>query len=103
MVTRLEECNTEEQHSVVHFLWAEGLSGKDVHKEMLPVYSGKCLSCKAVHNWVEKHGKCLTDDKEIEMEVQKWLETTAERLLCSGFRHTGEAIGKIYQCRWRIC
>jgi hypothetical protein len=27
---------------------------KDIHKEMFPVYCGKCLSRKAVHNWVKK-------------------------------------------------
>jgi hypothetical protein len=32
MATVLEECNTEEQRSVVHFLWAKGLSEKNVHK-----------------------------------------------------------------------
>jgi hypothetical protein len=47
-------CTTEGQLSVVRFLWAQGLSAKDIHKEMLPVYGGKCLSRKAVHNWVEK-------------------------------------------------
>jgi hypothetical protein len=26
----------------------------DIHKEMLPVYGGKCLSRKVVDNWVEK-------------------------------------------------
>jgi hypothetical protein len=26
----------------------------DINKEMFPVYSGKCLSCKVVHNWVKK-------------------------------------------------
>jgi hypothetical protein len=25
-----------------------------MHKEMFPVYGGKCLSCEAVHNWVDK-------------------------------------------------
>jgi hypothetical protein len=25
---------------------------KDFHKEMFPVYGGKCLSRKAAHNWV---------------------------------------------------
>jgi hypothetical protein len=33
MAIMLEECNTEEQCSVVHFLWAKGLSVKDIHKE----------------------------------------------------------------------
>jgi hypothetical protein len=36
------------------FLWAKELNAKDIHKEMFPVYGGKCLPCKAVHIWVEK-------------------------------------------------
>jgi hypothetical protein len=36
------------------FLWEKGLNAKDIHKEMFPVYGGKCLSRKAVHNWAEK-------------------------------------------------
>jgi hypothetical protein len=36
------------------FLWVKGLNTKDIHKEMLPVYGGRCLSRKAVHNWIEK-------------------------------------------------
>jgi hypothetical protein len=40
-------------------LRAKGLNAKDIHKEMFPVYGGKCLSCKAVHNWVEERGKGL--------------------------------------------
>jgi hypothetical protein len=48
----LEECSTKEQRSVLVFLWAKGLSAKNIHKEMFPVYGGKCLSHKPVHNWV---------------------------------------------------
>jgi hypothetical protein len=47
------------------FLWAKGLDVKDIHKEMFPAFGGKCLSCKTVHNWVEKFSQgCLkvTDD-----------------------------------------
>jgi hypothetical protein len=44
MTTVLEECNTEEQLSVVRFVWAKELNGKDVHKEMFLDYGGKCLS-----------------------------------------------------------
>jgi hypothetical protein len=36
------------------FLWAEGLNAKNIHKEVFPFYGGKCLSRKAVHNWVQK-------------------------------------------------
>jgi hypothetical protein len=32
MATLLEECATEEQLSVVYFLWEKGLSEKDIHK-----------------------------------------------------------------------
>jgi hypothetical protein len=32
MATVLEECTTEEQRSVVLFLWAKGLKAKDIHK-----------------------------------------------------------------------
>jgi hypothetical protein len=49
MVTVLENCTTEEHNSVVRFffffffLWTKGLNAKDIHKEMFPVYGGKCL------------------------------------------------------------
>jgi hypothetical protein len=54
MMTMLKECTTKEQCSVVCFLWAKGLDAKDIHKQMFLVYGGKCLSGKAVHNWVNK-------------------------------------------------
>jgi hypothetical protein len=44
---------TKEQYSVVLVLWATGLNAKDIYKEMFPVYGGKCLLHKAVHNWDE--------------------------------------------------
>jgi hypothetical protein len=53
----LEEYTTEDQISVVRFLWAKGLNAKDIHKEMFPVYGGKCLSQKAVHNCVKKFSR----------------------------------------------
>jgi hypothetical protein len=52
MATVLEEYTTGEQRFVVRFLWAKGLNAKDIHKEMFPIYCGKCLSRKAVHSWV---------------------------------------------------
>jgi hypothetical protein len=52
MATVIEECSIEELHSVVHYLWAEGLGAKDIHKEMFAVYGGKCLLRKAVQNWL---------------------------------------------------
>jgi hypothetical protein len=63
-------------------LWAKGLNAKDIHKEMCLVYGGKCLSRKAVHNWVEKFSQGrseVADDAGPNAEVA---ETTAKRLLC---------------------
>jgi hypothetical protein len=103
MATVLQECITEEQRSIVRFLWAKGHNAKDINKEMFPVYGGKCSSRKAVHNWVEKfsqgHSK-IADDARPGAEVA---ETTVKRLLCFGFRRTGKAMGQVYQRWWRIC
>jgi hypothetical protein len=98
MATMLEVCTTEEQRSVVRFLWVKGLNAKDVNKEMFPVYGVNCLSRKAVYNRVEKfsqgHSK-VTDEARPGAEVA---ETTVKRLLCCGFRRTDKAMGQAYQC-----
>jgi hypothetical protein len=94
MATVLEEYNTEEQRSVVRFLWAGGLNAKNINKEMLPVCGGKCLSRKAVHSWVEK----FSQERRGCNGGAKVAETTVRRLLCCGFRHAGKAMGQLYQC-----
>jgi hypothetical protein len=68
-----------------------------IHKEMCPIYGGKSLSRKAVHNYVEKFSQGLSkvaDDARLGAEVA---ETTVKRLLCCGFRITGKAMGRVYQ------
>jgi hypothetical protein len=50
MATMLEEYTTEEQRSIMRSLWVKGINANYIHKEIFPVYSGKCLSLKAVHN-----------------------------------------------------
>jgi hypothetical protein len=96
---RTRQCISKEQHSVVRFfLWAKGPNAKDIHKEMFPVYSGKCLSRKEVHNRVEKFSQGCSKfavDARPDAEVA---ETTAKRLLWCGFRSTGKAMGQVYQC-----
>jgi hypothetical protein len=69
----------------VHFFRAEGLNAKGIHKEMFPVYAGKCVLHKAVHNWVDKCGKSFTDDKEVEVELQKWLRQQSKDFCAEGF------------------
>jgi hypothetical protein len=71
MATVLEQCNTEEQSSVVRFLWA-----KDIHKELFPVYGGKCLSREAVHNWADKftQGRSKVAGAGFDARVRRWDE-----------------------------
>jgi hypothetical protein len=43
----------------------------DIHKEMFPVLDGKCLSRKAVHNWVAKFSQGsskVVDDASIRLK-----------------------------------
>jgi hypothetical protein len=49
---------------------------------MFPVYGGKCLLRKAVHNWV---ANVFADDEEVETEVQKWLRQRSKDFNAAGF------------------
>jgi hypothetical protein len=72
MATVLEECIIEEQRSVVRFfLWSKGLNAKDIHKEMFPLYGGRCLSRKSVHNWVENSLKDVRKSHMMPDQVRK--------------------------------
>jgi hypothetical protein len=66
------------------FLWAKGLNAKDIHKEMFPVYGGRCLSRKAVHNWVEKssQGRSKVADDAWQRRLVE-IATEATALGCS--------------------
>jgi hypothetical protein len=102
MGTVFEQYPIEEQCSVVRFLWAKALNEKNIHKEMFPVYGGKCLSRKAVHNCVKKFSRGRSKIADDTLTVADVVETAAKRLLCCGFRRTSKAMGQVYQC-WRIC
>jgi hypothetical protein len=69
------------------FLWAKGLNANYsyIHKEIFPVYGGKCLSRKAIHVWDEQHGKCYTDEEEVEMEVWKRPRQQSKYFCSAGF------------------
>jgi hypothetical protein len=84
MATMLEECTTKEQLPVVRFLWAKGLNAKDIHKAMFPFYDGKCLSRKAVHNWVENSLKDVRKSQMIPDQIA--LLRLRQKQLCSGWK-----------------
>jgi hypothetical protein len=78
---------------------------KDIHKEMFPVYGGKCLSRKAVHNWVEKFSQGrlkVADDAQPGHPGAEVAETRVIRFLCWRVQCIGKAMGQVYQCRWRV-
>jgi hypothetical protein len=87
----------------VRFLWTKGLNTKDIHKEVFPVYCGKCLSHKAVHSWVQKFSEKRSEVADDARRIAEVAETTVKRLLCCGFRRADNAMGQVYQCLWRIC
>jgi hypothetical protein len=54
MATMLEECITEYQLSVVRFCGQKNSMQWVIIKNFFLFTGGKCVSHKAVHNWVEK-------------------------------------------------
>jgi hypothetical protein len=52
---------------------------------MFPVYGGKYLSHKEVHNCVKKRGKYFADDEEVETKVRKWLRQQSKDFYAAGF------------------
>jgi hypothetical protein len=85
MVTMLGRVYYQRAALLCIFLWAKGLTAKDIHKEMFPVFGGKCTVHKVVHMWVEKRGKHFANDKEAETEVQKWLRQQSKDFYAAGF------------------
>jgi hypothetical protein len=66
-------------------LWAKDLNAKDNHKEMFPVNSGKSLSRKAVHSWVEKFSQGLSKVSDDETEMRKWLRQLSKHFYAAGY------------------
>jgi hypothetical protein len=85
MASVLEEQINEEQRSVVRFLWANGFKAKNIHKEIFPVYGGKCLLRKADYNWVEKFSQGRSKIADDARPVAEVAETTVKRLLSGGY------------------
>jgi hypothetical protein len=73
MASVREEYTTEERGSVVSVLWIKGPNAKYIHKEMFLICGEKCLSRKAVHNWVEKFSQGCSKVAHDETVVRKWL------------------------------
>jgi hypothetical protein len=76
---------------------------KDIHKEMLPMYGKHCLSCQAVHNWVQKF---LEGRRSIEDEHRAGRPVeiaTPEMLRRRRFPGTCKTVGQVFKFVWRLC
>jgi hypothetical protein len=112
MATVLEECISEEQCSVMRFLGEKGHNAKHIHNYMFPVYGGKCLSRKPVHNWVKKFSEGrfkVTDEHQSGHPVEIKTEATVQQLIGSivtalRFSH-GLAYSIMHGCLmfWKVC
>jgi hypothetical protein len=83
MVTVLEECITEEQRSVVFFLWAKGLSEKDIRKEMFPV--GSVCLLKRFTTWPINSLKDVRKSQMMHNWVWMWLRQQSKDFYAEGF------------------
>jgi len=53
MAAKLINCTKGEQHSVIRFLWAEGVPGAQIHLHRCAHYGDKVLSRRIVYEWIE--------------------------------------------------
>jgi hypothetical protein len=67
------------------FLWAKGLNAKDSREEIFPVYDGRSLSRKAVHNGVEKFSQGRSKVADDETEMRNWLRQQSNDFYAEGF------------------
>jgi len=62
------------------------MEAKDIHKEMLPMYSEHCLSHQAVHNWVQKFSEGRTSIEDEHRAGWPVEIATPETLQRAGFQ-----------------
>jgi hypothetical protein len=85
-------------------LWERRLNAKDIHKQMFPVHGGKCLSCKAVQNWVKKFSQGrskVADDARPGRPVEIATEATVqqvEELIRADRRRTIDSVATALGC-----
>ena len=79
----LHEYIQVEQCAVVHFLWAKGLSTKEMHCEMCPMYGDNCFSQKTVFNWIQEFNKgsqSIRDQEHPGRPAEVSTETTVQHV-----------------------
>ena len=67
MATLPFKSSHKEQPSVIHLLWAKGLSANAIQSEMHPVYGDKYFTTPAIHVWCKKFARgreSVVDEEE---------------------------------------
>ena len=54
MTTPVAEYTSEEQRTVIQFLWSKGVSGAEIHWSFLTQYRNSALPKRNVYKWIEK-------------------------------------------------
>jgi transposase len=54
MAAPLSDCTTEEQRSVVRFLWAEGVISARIHRRMFAQYGAFNMHQRKIYEWIER-------------------------------------------------
>jgi hypothetical protein len=71
MVTVLEDCTTEEQCSVVYFLWAKELNANDIHRELFTL--GSACRVKRFTTGSRNSVKDVRKSQTMPDQMWKWL------------------------------
>jgi hypothetical protein len=85
MATMLEDYTTEEQRSLVRVLWTKGLIANDMHKEMIPVYGGRCDFYPFGPLKITFLANVSLMAKRLKTEVRKWLRQQSKEFYAAGF------------------
>jgi len=76
MVVKLINCTKEEQRSLIHFLWAEGVPGAQIHLHMCDQYGDKVLARRIVYEWIEMFENGCTSVRNAERSGRPATATT---------------------------
>jgi transposase len=65
MAAPLSNCTIEEQQTVVHFPWAEGVKSVEIHRQMLAQYGAHTMHQRKMYEWIErfKEGRISVTDE----------------------------------------
>jgi hypothetical protein len=88
MATVLEMCVTEEQRSIVRFLWAKDSMQMIFIKRCFLFTVGNVSRVKRFTTGsrnCQLRGRYFADDEEVETEVRKWLRQQSKAFYAAGF------------------